>query len=138
MGIGTQLDHKSTVLSFDDDRRSYLPGDTVAGGYHLTGFEPSQVKAVELSVLWYTEGTGEEDLAVIFFDRVEPAATGADLRQPRRFSALLPLSPLSYAGVSVKICWCVRARVFLTQGKDLVAEAGFRLGNVPEAHEVVS
>ncbi len=86
--------------------------------------------------MWYTEGKGEEDLAVHFFDRLDPGAALVDLTQPRPFSTRLPESPLSYAGVIVKIRWCVRVRVFLAQGKDLFAEEPFQLGLVPAAQEV--
>jgi hypothetical protein len=37
--------------------------------------------------------------------------------------------------VIVKICWCVRARVFLSRGKELYDELPFELGNVPRAQE---
>ena len=39
----------------------------------------------------------------------------------------------------VRICWCVRVRVFVTRGKDLTLEVPFQLGTVPTpqsmAHE---
>jgi hypothetical protein len=49
----------------------------------------------------------------------------------RRFATVMPESPLSYDGVIVKVCWCVRVRVFLTQGQETVAEVPFSFGNVP-------
>ncbi|HVX63597.1 MAG TPA: hypothetical protein VHC19_23445, partial [Pirellulales bacterium] len=59
-----------------------------------------------------------------------------DLRRPQRFSIKLPRSPLSYQGIIVKIQWCVRVRVFLPRGKELLAEAPFQLGAVPPAQLV--
>ncbi len=123
------------LLSFDGPRRPYEPGQTLSGHYALEGIAAREVKAVELSVLWYTDGKGEEDLAVHFFDRLDPAVTLVDLTQPRPFSTRLPPSPLSYAGVILKLRWCVRVRVFLSQGKDLIAEEPFQLGSVPPVQE---
>jgi hypothetical protein len=91
-------------------------------------------RAVELSILWYTAGKGEEDMAVHHFERlVDEPLRPLDLRVPRRFATMLPASPLSYDGVIVKICWCVRLRVFLTPGQETMSEMPFRLGTVPTA-----
>ena len=97
-----------------------------------------EVKAVELSVLWYTEGKGDEDLAVHFFERLtadNPAEPG--LHDLHRFQSALPNSPLSYEGVLVKIRWCVRVRVFVRGGKSFIAERRFQLGDVPYAQAVL-
>jgi len=119
-------------ITFDGDHRMFHPGDTLAGEYRVEGMQPDEAKAIELSVLWYTEGKGEEDLAVHFFERREPAGGNyVDLAQPCRFSTRLPNSPLSYAGRILKICWCVRVRVFVARGKEIFAEEHFRLGEVP-------
>ncbi len=109
------------LLTLDDARSEYQPGDTIAGSYCINVPTEGDPTALELSVLWSTEGKGDEDLAVHFFDRIaadDPAAP--DLRRPRRFSTVLPNSPLSYDGVIVKIHWCVRLRAFLPRGKQLV------------------
>jgi hypothetical protein len=85
-------------------------------------------------VLWYTAGKGEEDMAVHHFERiVDESSRPLDLRVPRRFATALPASPLSYDGQIVKVCWCVRLRLFLPQGQEMVSETAFRLGNVPAA-----
>ena len=92
------------------------------------------MRAAELSVLWYTAGQGEEDMAVHHFERlVDEPGRPLDLRVPHRFATVLPPSPLSYDGRIVKVCWCVRLRLFLPQGQESVAEVPFRLGNVPAA-----
>lgn len=121
-------------IHLDGDRRAYLPGDTLAGEYWLRGASPTDVRAVELSVLWYTEGAGDEELVVHFFQRQGPDGEGRlDAARPRRFSTLLPNTPQSYEGVLLKIHWCVRARAFPKQGKEVVAEQAFLLGQVPPA-----
>jgi len=125
----------STSITLDDERRVYMPGELLSGGFRITAIDPREVRAVELSVLWYTEGKGEEDLDVHYFERHSlSGAEPFDLRQTHRFNTELPNSPLSYSGVILKIRWCVRLRVYLARGNELTAEKRFQLGAVPEAH----
>jgi len=118
------------TIRLESNGRSFEPGDTLRGQYWLEGAAPEDVKAVELSVLWYTEGKGEEDMAVHFFRRDSldqlPYAAG---RWIGAFSTVLPYSPWSYQGLILKIVWCVRVRVFLARGKQVVEELRFRLGS---------
>jgi hypothetical protein len=123
-------------LMLAGEQRVYQPGDTLSGHYRLLGVATRDVRAVELSVLWYTEGTGDEDLAVHFFDRFDPSMRSGEISQPQYFGTQLPASPLSYAGQIVKIFWCVRVRLFLTQGKDVSIERSFQLGEIAPAQEV--
>jgi hypothetical protein len=119
-------------LLLDDTARIYNPGDVLAGQFNLEGGAAGDVRACELSVLWHTEGKGDEDLSVHFFERLESHnGESIDLRLPRRFSTELPNSPLTYGGLIVKIAWCVRVRFFLTRGKELSLEVPFQLGAVP-------
>lgn len=118
-------------LILDAPNAQYQPGERLTGRF-LVNSAQWQVRAAELSVLWYTAGKGEEDMAVHHFERlVDEPARPLDLRVPRRFATVLPVSPLSYDGIIVKICWCVRLRLFLPQGQESVVETPFRLGNVP-------
>lgn len=120
-------------------KRIYEPGDEVHGVYVLDGVTPDQVRAAELSVLWHTEGKGDEDLAVHYFDRASIETDPQwDPRQPRAFSTKLPNSPLSYDGVIVKILWRIRVRAFLVGGRELVEEQRIQLGHVPMAMPVTT
>jgi hypothetical protein len=119
------------LLLLDEASRHYQSGVILSGQYCLDPIKPERATAVELSVLWFTEGKGDEDLAVHFFERLEPkGGKFIDLRQPRRFSTRLPNSPLSYTGVILRIRWCVRMRVFFA-GREVSVEEPFELGNVP-------
>jgi hypothetical protein len=121
-------------LLLDAPSAHYQPGDRMSGRFMVNGSQPWSVRAAELSVLWYTAGKGEEDMAVHHFERiVDESSRPLDLRVPRRFTTALPASPLSYDGQIVKVCWCVRLRLFLPQGQETVSETAFRLGNVPGA-----
>jgi hypothetical protein len=125
------MNESEVFIRLDDDGRAYAPGTTLSGEYCIDSLEGPNMKAVEVSVLWYSEGKGDEDLAVHEFWRkdAEGGELG-DLRRPNRFSTTLPQSPLSYDGQIVKIRWCIRVRVIFKRGRDLVAQKVFRLGNV--------
>lgn len=110
----------------------FEPDQELSCEYRIEAAYATQVQGVEASVLWYTEGKGEEDLAVHYFERYVPGDVDrGDLRGTRRFATQLPPSPLSYEGVIVKVRWCVRVRAFLRRGRHVVAECSFRLGHVP-------
>ena len=113
--------------------RVYAPGDTLRAEHQIDAVDPAQIRAIEVSVLWYTEGKGEEDLAVHYFNRLsaEDETNYRNLHQLSHFSTTLPNSPLSYEGVNLKIRWCARLRLFMPQGKKFVADVPFRLGDIP-------
>src|SRR5262245_33271994 len=126
-------------ITFDAPGAHYQPGERLTGRYIVEGPPIRPARAVELSVLWYTAGKGEEDIAVHHFERhVDDSSRPLDLRIPRRFATVLPTSPLSYDGIIVKVCWCVRVRVFMPQGQETMAEAPFRFGDVPAAQVVAA
>ena len=79
------------VIRLDGDGPVYGPGEALSGQYWIEALDASQVKAVEVSVLWHTEGKGDEDMAVHEFwrrdaDEIRPI----DPAQPERFSTALP------------------------------------------------
>ena len=122
------------VIRFDGNGRVYRSGESLAGEYRLTSIDPDQIKAVEVSVLWSSEGKGDDDMAVHDFRRL--SAENGDVINPQvpgRFSTILPNSPLTYEGRIVKLRWCTRVRVFMTGNREVVGELRFRLGDVPAA-----
>jgi len=114
-------------IKLHDSSRQYSAGGLLTGESQVDAVEPADLEAVETSVLWYTEGKGDEDLGVHHFERVTADAAGATLHELRQFSTRLPHSPRSYEGVLVKIRWCVRVRIFLRGGKSFLAEQPFSL-----------
>jgi hypothetical protein len=124
----------TVIIRLDGESRVYRPGDVLAGQCWCEALGVGQVKAVEVSVLWHTEGKGDVDMAVHeFWRRDSTDDQPVDSRQPERFSTTLPNSPLSYEGQIVKVHWCVRVRVFPYRGKEIVGEKRFRLGQQPAA-----
>ena len=130
------------TIRLDGNGRVYRPGETLSGQYRIESADAvdrgaGAIKAVEVSVLWYSEGKGDEDLAVHEFRRygaengdAVPSGQQGNSVRTERFSTTLPHSPLSYDGVILKLRWCVRVRAFLARGKEVVGQKEFQLGNV--------
>ena len=125
------------IIEFDEQWSVYQSGETICGEFKLESFNPQNIKAVEVSVLWYTEGKGDEDLDVHEFRRIAADEMNWNqFRRSNRFETVLPNSPLSYDGMILKIRWCVRVRVFPKRGREIVGEAPFVLGDVQTAQSV--
>ncbi|NBT13494.1 MAG: hypothetical protein EBS56_07925 [Planctomycetia bacterium] len=137
-GCGTtRLGAPKVGVHFDHPDRTYAPQDSLTAAYEVEGVAVADIRAIERSVVWYTEGKGEEDLGVHHFDRLEGAAALRAALPAGSVSLRLPPSPLSYEGVVVKIRWCVRIRLFFTAGRDYVSEHVFDLGDVPPSRGTV-
>jgi hypothetical protein len=122
----------SVAVRLVGNGRIYHPSESLSGDYVFEGLSVEQIKAIEVSVLWFTEGKGDEDMAVHAFWRFDPE--NGDIVNPlqtARFETVLPNSPLSYDGLIVKVRWCVRVRAFLHRGKEVFGQKEFRLGQVP-------
>jgi hypothetical protein len=109
-----------------ENQRQYCPCDELTFEIQVDAVERAEVQAVEVSVLWYTEGKGDEDMGVHFFERRKSSESN-DLRELHRASTVLPRSPLSYDGKIVKIRWCVRARCFMKRGREYHEDFVFQL-----------
>ncbi len=121
-----------------DQRRPYQPGDELHCEYQLDAVDPAEVQSIEASVLWHTEGKGDEDMGVHHFERIAPSESDPhDVRSLRLLRTVLPNSPLTYPGVTLKIRWCVRVRAFLRRGKEVFFEQPFVLGTIPPAIPVL-
>ena len=122
------------VITFDGrGSRQYMPGETLAGSYRFESMGSETIQAIEVSVLWYTEGKGTEDFGIHkHWRRSAIVGDWIDPRHPGRFSTTLPGSPLTYHGIIVKVHWCVRVRVFLSENREIVDELPFVLGNIPD------
>lgn len=113
-------------ILIENNRNIFSPGEIVRGHAHVRVDAPQEVVAAEASILWYTEGAGDQDSGLIFFQRLQ-ADKGFDARSPIPFQAELPHMPWSYDGRLIKIRWAVRVRVFLQGGKETGGELKFIL-----------
>jgi hypothetical protein len=92
-------------VTFNRENIQYGGGDELRAHYIVEGIESQSISAVERSVVWYTEGKGEEDLGVVFFERIQlerrkdsTQTSSASLSTDHLTGALatdLPQSPLS-------------------------------------------
>jgi len=126
------------TVMFSQSDRHYEPLDPLEVRYEVEGLDDEPPRAVEHSVLWFTEGKGEEDLGVHFFERLVAPERLPPAAPMGQFSCRLPRSPLSYEGVVVKIRWCVRVRFFFESGRDYVSEHEFAVGRLPPAHPLIA
>lgn len=131
------MNEPSVTISLHEPSVAYRPGETLSGEYRIEHLAPGEIRAVELSVLWFTEGKGDEDMAVHLFERRSvDEGDLLDPARPGRFETILPRSPLSYDGVLLRVVWCVRVRVFPRAGKELFDERRFVLGAVAPGQAV--
>ena len=79
-------------IELDNDRKSYLPGETISGrvSWNLDKI-PSQA---QLHLFWFTRGKGDRDVGTV--ETVEFDNPGLD--DWREFSLLLPGEPYSFSG----------------------------------------
>lgn len=106
----------------------YRPGDVMRFDYQLDAIDAESISAVEASVIWLTEGKGDEDLGIHFFERRVPNdAEDADLRPLRTCHVELPNSPLSYDGELLQVRWYARVRFYIKGGRECILERPFVL-----------
>ncbi len=133
----TSIESTAPVLvSLDRDDGIYQPGASLEAAFEVLDNKVQRPRSLEFSVIWYTTGKGDEDLHVHEFER--RAATGDasfGLPDSFRLSTRLPMSPLSYRGTIVKVCWCVRVRCYFEGGKQAMLEQPFQLGMVDSMPE---
>lgn len=107
------------------------PGELLEFEYCIQRISAQMISRLELSVTWYTEGKGSDDIGVHYFEshsRSDLAKTA--LSQPRKIAVELPATPLSFEGRLFKIRWCIRLRLFLADGREKIAQQRFYLGSV--------
>ena len=111
-----------------DKETSYQPGDFLICEYEIELAESSEIKVLETSVLWSTEGKGEQDIGVHFFERKKSLPPAAYL-QTQKLSTVLPATPLSYRGRVLNVDWFVRVKIFFANGRTFTENRMFQLGD---------
>jgi hypothetical protein len=97
-------------LETRDGANAFLPGETVEGTASWQLDPPAET--VELRLLWYTQGKGDQDVGVVAtLAFPEPVA-----KDRRAFSLQLPEGPYSFSGQLISLLWAL----------ELVAEPGSR------------
>jgi hypothetical protein len=85
-----------------------------------------ELQGLEVSVMWHTEGKGDEDLHVHHFHRLtEQQLRDAGIADEQSIQCRLPITPLSYHGKLITIRWSLRLRLFLVGGREILTERPF-------------
>jgi hypothetical protein len=88
-------------IEIDEDRRWFLPGETVSG--RMVWDIDDKLEAVELRLFWHTGGKGTEDVEIVRELRVN----APESRGERRYSFELPLEPYSFSGSLITLAWAL-------------------------------
>lgn len=106
----------------------YRAGGELTATWQVRRVPIEELQSIEVSVLWHTEGKGDEDLHVHHFHRiVESQIRRIGLSDEQSIHCVLPASPLSYHGHLITVRWCIRMRLFLNDGRKILAEQPFHL-----------
>jgi hypothetical protein len=89
---------------------AFLPGETLEGTVSWQLDAPAET--VELRLLWYTQGKGDQDVGVV---SVVPFASPG-LADRRAFRVRIPEGPYSFSGKLISLLWAL----------EVVAEPGSR------------
>jgi hypothetical protein len=139
-GVSTRLPKECDLEAIESDsvpvmieltgfQPGYMPNQELRFQFTIRDLDIGLISAIEASVVWVTDGKGNEDLGVHFFQRLTgEAISDRDWSEPQSLSTILPESPLSYEGRLLKIRWCIRVRLYLNDGNELVAQEPFYLG----------
>lgn len=115
-------------LSLCNEEGIYEAGSSLTAKWRISRVPLDEVHSLETSVLWYTEGKGDEDLHVHHFHRLtDDQLRRAGLADEQSTHCTLPATPLSYQGQLISVRWCVRVRIFLADGREIVTEQPFHL-----------
>jgi len=120
-----------TVELCREDGR-YIAGQPIRACWRVGRTTIHEVVGVEVSVLWFTEGRGDEDLHVHHFTRWnDMQLQDLDLGAAHEINCVLPYSPVSYVGTLLRISWFVRVRLFRAGGLECVTQQPFHLVSSP-------
>jgi hypothetical protein len=128
------MSHPQLTIEFD--RKDFEAGETLTGRYRLPPEIAATARSVEIVVAWNSEGKGNDDRGIQCrqtrttreYKLFDSSGIGA-------FSVELPMAPLSYAGIIVKINWSVHVRIEVAHGEAFDESRWFRLGHVEAASE---
>ena len=89
------------TIETEERRTSFLPGERVSGFVEWRLDE--EPRSVELRLLWYTAGKGDQDVGVVAVVPFE----GPGLGDRRSFEVRLPLEPHSFSGTLITLSWAI-------------------------------
>lgn len=115
-------------LSLCNEDGVYEAASALTAQWRISRVPRDEMQSLEISVLWHTEGKGDEDLHVHHFQRItETQLRRLNTSENQSIECVLPATPLSYHGLLIRLTWCVRLRLYLTGGREIVTEQPFYL-----------
>lgn len=93
------------TIQLEQNKTAFRPGDVVAGT--VSWQLEDQAKDVELRLLWYTQGKGDEDAGLV--DSMSFTQPGLADRRSFRFT--LPEAPYSFSGSLISLTWALELSV---------------------------
>lgn len=96
----------------------FRPGETLQGSVQVTPESDLVARHVYIRLLWYTEGRGDRDQAIVGEQDVYQGDLRAGVPAYYSFHFRLPDHPWSYAGHYVNIIWAIEASVDLSLARD--------------------
>jgi hypothetical protein len=93
--------------SLQIERNEYAPGETLCGTVSFEAEPAYPIGSVEVAIYWITDGKGDSDRGEIY-RRVFPQG---EEKESLKFQVPLPVAPLSYQGILVKIRWFVEVKI---------------------------
>ena len=116
----------------------YRAGGPLSACWRVSRVALDRLEAIEVSVMWHTEGKGDEDLHVHHFQRLdEHHIRRLGLADEQPLHCDLPFTPLSYHGRLISVRWCIRLRLFMTDNREVVAEYPFHLVSPGADHKQI-
>jgi hypothetical protein len=113
-------------LRVQDHKTAFRPGEALEGSMEWT--LDRNVEALELRLIWYTQGKGDADVSVEDARRFEaPSLSGS---APFRFT--LPAAPYSFSGKLISLSWALE--IVTIPGEDSMR---YELALSPSGQEVL-
>ncbi|MFC1760734.1 hypothetical protein ACFL6U_01480 [Planctomycetota bacterium] len=82
-------------------KTNYRPGEVVAGSVSWQFDKP--VKKLDLRLIWYTQGKGDEDTGLVESQIFEQPGHA----EKRSFRFVLPNGPYSFSGTLISLTWAL-------------------------------
>ena len=90
------------AIEFPDGSRAFRPGESIrVRALWLLEDGLESIEAIEVRLLWHTQGKGDTDLAVVAIERIDqPGPHGA-----KDLAIRIPDRPYSFSGKLVSLSW---------------------------------
>jgi hypothetical protein len=95
------------TISIDQSTPQYRPGETISGTASWTELG-AETEGIEIRLLWYTEGKGNQDLEVV-------ESVPGNITHPTglaKFEFTAPTRPFSFSGKLISLIWTIEVVLF--------------------------